>query len=434
MLEHVMHAHFSRRRWRMIHHIFALCATVFAMSSAARAADLLGVRFGERSPQETRIVVDLDGAAAYQLFGDDEGGVLLELSGVRAAHSPKRKAGGLVTDYAVTALGVETRINFNLSSSVALKKAFLIPPSGEVKKHRLVIDIRRSDQFAHNRDFPRKFNNLKDVIIASTEESAPATKSPPAVQPVVAPTKASAAVEFPTIFIDAGHGGGDPGAIGPGGTKEKAVTLAAAKKLAEILKAKGRYQIIMTRVGDARFSLEQRNKLARKAAPDLFISIHADAHNDPKLRGGSVYTLSAKGIERSAREAKSQKNVRVGDLDMDEVAPELGEILYDFAQRETVSASARFADVLVDELKGVTPLLNNTHRRENFFLLLAPDVPAVLLELAYLSNKDDEKNLKSAAWREKTMDAVAEAIDRYFNDQSRQRSAVSTGSGARDSG
>ncbi|MEL7488525.1 MAG: N-acetylmuramoyl-L-alanine amidase, partial [Pseudomonadota bacterium] len=376
-----------RRRNQSLARIVALTLASCALTAEAFAAELLGVRFGVQSADATRIVVDLNGAPAYKLSGDPagDGTIILELEDVDPSARPASKAGGLIGTYSVASVDGDARIALTLKKPVSLTKAFVIAPSAGVTKHRLVIDVAASTKAAFEKNFPRKYNGVEDIIVAATEEAKPPRSDAPST-----PRSKPAIVDYPTIFIDAGHGGGDPGAIGQKGTKEKTVTLAAAKELADILKARGRYKIVMTRTDDSRFSLVQRTHLARKAAPDLFITIHADAHKDPTLSGGSVYTVSSKGVERSAREAKSQKNVRVGDLDMDEVAPELGEILYDFAQRETVSASTRFARSLVKRLKGVTPLLNNTHRQGNLFLLLAPDVPAVLLELAFISNIKDE--------------------------------------------
>jgi N-acetylmuramoyl-L-alanine amidase len=206
------------------------------------------------------------------------------------------------------------------------------------------------------------------------------------------------------------------------------VTLAAAETLAEILRETGRYEVVLTRSKDIRLAHEERSRIARDARAGLFISLHADAHSDPKVRGGSVYTLSDEGTERSAREALAKGDYVVHDLNIADTSKELGGILYGLAQRDTANASDKFAEILVNRLAGVTPLLNNTHRRGNFKVLLAPDVPAVLLELAFISNKQDEANLQSLTWRRRTMGAAAAAIDAYFNERGREKhaSAAST--------
>jgi N-acetylmuramoyl-L-alanine amidase len=298
-----------------------------------------------------------------------------------------------------------------------LVKPFLLEPKDGVAHYRLVIDLATADKAGFLSSLPAPppqtyaRDQLDDVLEA-----------------VTAPTDVSVAnAEWPVIVIDAGHGGTDPGAHGPGGVLEKTVTLAAAKQLAQLLEARGRYRIVMTRAGDSRLSLEDRSKSARDAKAELFISLHADANADTKLRGGSVYTLSEEGGERSAREVRAQGDYHVYDLNIGEEIkhdPTVGNILLDIGQTYTKNESSKFAEKLLTSLKGVTPLINNSHRTADLFVLLSPDVPAVLFELAFISNKNDEANLNSPAWREKTMTAVAEAIDAYFDARSLTRQAA----------
>ncbi|MGE0407758.1 MAG: N-acetylmuramoyl-L-alanine amidase, partial [Amphiplicatus sp.] len=151
-----------------------------------------------------------------------------------------------------------------------------------------------------------------------------------------------------------------------------------------------------------------------EAGAALFVSLHADAHRDSSLRGASVYTLSEEGGRRSKAEVRAQGDYQVWDETINDKEPVLSTILLDKAQDYTQTNSARFADLVIAHLKGVTPLINNTHRTGDLYVLLSPDVPAILLELGFISNKADEANLKSPAWREKAMTALAGAIDSYF--------------------
>ena len=160
------------------------------------------------------------------------------------------------------------------------------------------------------------------------------------------------------------------------------------------------------------------------------VGVDEDAIADSKVRGGSVYTLSDEGTERSAREAREKGDYLVFDLNIGEADPQVGGILYNLAQRRTSNESDAFAELLIDRLSGVTPLLNNTHRRGNFKVLLAPDVPAVLLELAFISNARDEANLSSHAWRKRTMAAAAAAIDAYFQQKGATKHASNAIGGA----
>lgn len=393
----------------------------------AGAAELVGLRFGVTSPTQTRIVFDSNGAPDYQLAAESagRGSLIVAFSGASAAPSlgASGKGAGQVGAYTVSLEDSgRPRVTISLRADAKIKDVFVIAPSAANSRHRLVIDLvsgRPGDLAA---SLPKqKFANIADVIAAATVESAPAATPPaaPAPRPAVEPEPAAvAAIRRPVIVIDAGHGGSDPGAAGPGGAQESAVTLAAANTLAEILRETGRYEVVLTRSKDIRLAHEERSRIARDAKAELFISLHADALADQKVRGGSVYTLSDEGSERSAREALSKGNYSVFDLDIGEADQQVGGILYNLAQRRTANESDKFAEILIARLAGVTPLLNNTHRRGNFKVLLAPDVPAVLLELAFISNRQDETNLVSPAWRRRSMGAAAAAIDAYFQQRS----------------
>lgn len=215
-----------------------------------------------------------------------------------------------------------------------------------------------------------------------------------------------------TIVIDPGHGGRDPGALGTTGVREKDVVLDAALKLRDALESRGNYRVALTRDADRFVPLEDRVTFARGQHADLFISIHADSNANPESAGASVYTLSERGADRAQNMMASQN----WDLDLGE-APRQGlarDILVDLAQRETTNRSGEFAQTLIPRLGQVSPLLRNTHRNAGFFVLLAPDVPAVLIETGFLSNVADERRLADPRARERMAGAMAEAVDSYF--------------------
>ncbi len=219
----------------------------------------------------------------------------------------------------------------------------------------------------------------------------------------------------PVIVIDPGHGGRDPGAVGQLNTYEKSVTLKAAQELKALLEKSGAYTVYLTRDGDRYVDHDDRIKIARQKNADLFISIHADSTGSPSTRGASVYTLADRAIGRSKRIVNNQNWIM--DVDLSTQSDPVGDILVDLAQRKTFTQSGEFADHLINQLSGSTHLVRNSHRRAGYYVLLAPDVPAVLLELGFISNKQDEKLLKSARHRKKVLKSVKTAIDRYFNDQ-----------------
>lgn len=264
------------------------------------------------------------------------------------------------------------------------------------------------------------------VVYANAAVSPAASTAPREMTPAVARTPArterASATARPAppedrtgrrvIVIDAGHGGHDPGAIGRSGLREKDVVLAAARDLRDHLEARGGYKVIMTRDGDGYIAHDDRVAVGRREKADLFISLHADAHANPSARGASVYTLSASG-EARARNMMGRKDweVDLGDAPRDE---RIQSILVNLTQRETTSRSAEFAQTLIAELGREAPLLRNTHRSAGFYVLLAPDVPAVLLELGFLTNQADESRLADPAVRRRMTGAVADSIDVYF--------------------
>jgi len=220
------------------------------------------------------------------------------------------------------------------------------------------------------------------------------------------------------IVIDAGHGGVDPGAIGKSGKYEKNITLLYAKTLRTILEKSGRYKVILTRDRDVYVPLSQRVKRAQKSKADLLISLHADSHKNSNTRGLSVYTLSKKRAKREARKLlnKADKETVIHDIDLRKEDDDLQNMIIQMAQRRTTNNSTTFAEMIVEELGNSARLLRNTHRSAGFMVLTGADVPSVLIELGYMSNKDEERLLQKRKYRAKLVKGIMSAIDRYFED------------------
>jgi N-acetylmuramoyl-L-alanine amidase len=221
----------------------------------------------------------------------------------------------------------------------------------------------------------------------------------------------------PVVVIDAGHGGIDPGAIGPRGTKEKDIVLEYARALQSKLLKTGKYKVVLTREGDTFIMLRKRVEIARKAKGDIFISLHADSALDNHARGLSVYTVSEKAsdAEAEALAARENKADIIAGIDLSSEREDVAGILISLAQRETKNNSATLADILVSSLNDRVRLLENTHRFAGFAVLKAPDIPSVLVETGFLSHPEEEKLLKTRAYREKVVAGLAEGIDRYFD-------------------
>lgn len=217
------------------------------------------------------------------------------------------------------------------------------------------------------------------------------------------------------VVIDAGHGAFDSGAEGVSGVLEKDITLAFAKAVRGELEKKGGITVYLTREGDTFLRLNERVAKARSHGANLFISIHADFIHMPEIRGATVYTISDKASDAIAKAVAEKENKAdlLDGLPPDE-PPEVADILIDLTRRESDAFSTKFADNVISSFKrGKVRLITNPHRYAGFMVLRAPDVPSVLIELGYLSNREDERLIANPAWRQKMAGLIAMAIEDY---------------------
>ena len=372
-------------------------ALALGAQAAGARADVLKVRLGgDRA--ETRIVVDLDQAATGKVASDGrgDGRVMLTLPGAAVAGELQGSGLGLVKAWVVDNTPGGARLRIDLSADAAIKRRFLLPPADGVPNYRYVIDIAARD--------PAKAR-------AADSDGARFISAPLKTAKAALPLKK-------VVVIDAGHGGRDPGTRGADGA-EKDVTLAAARALKERLEKTGRYKVVMTRSADVYVDHAVRVQVARRADADLFISLHADSGSDPSLRGASVYTLADRATGRSAKfVSKDDWFMRAGA----DAGTGVSNILLDLTQRMTRNRSATFAEVLLDRISDHQPLLRRSHREAGLAVLLAPDVPAVLLEMGFLTNAEDEAVLRDPVRRGRLMGSVADAIDDYFGQPTRMAS------------
>ena len=220
------------------------------------------------------------------------------------------------------------------------------------------------------------------------------------------------------VFIDAGHGGKDPGALGKAGTAEKNITLAAARELASQLRATGKVIPILARDDDRFLRLRQRIRLARQNQADLFISLHADSAQRSSARGISVFTLSDKASDKEAAALARQENSAdlIGGPDLSAEDPEAAGALVRMFQRESMNQSARFAAVILQQIRDLPGGNKRGHRFAGFAVLKAPDMPSVLVEMGFLSNRKDEANLNKKSYRQDLAKRLAKAILVYLNE------------------
>jgi N-acetylmuramoyl-L-alanine amidase len=222
----------------------------------------------------------------------------------------------------------------------------------------------------------------------------------------------------PMVVIDAGHGGIDPGTRAPSGELEKNLTLEFAAVLRGKLEAARKYRVAMTRTDDTFIELSERVQIARQLRAQLLISIHCDAlaRGDGAAQGATVYTLSDKASDEEAQHLADAENRAdaIGGVDLADEPNEIADILIDLAQRETKAFSANFARNVVKDMGATSRLYKHPLKSAGFRVLKAPDVPSVLIELGYVSNARDLKQMVSETWRSRTADAVAHAVQTYF--------------------
>ena len=254
-----------------------------------------------------------------------------------------------------------------------------------------------------------------------TFESLKVTEYKPRSSPDSFPPRkpaASTPVSYykPIIVLDDGHGGVDPGAIGKSGIQEKKITLQYTLALKRILEKSGRYRVMLTRSRDHYVNLADRVERARKADGDLFISIHADSHKNSNTRGLSVYTISENRAKREANKLvkQSHKKEVIRGVDLKRESSDVKGVLIDMVQRDTNNTAASFAELLVKELGDDAKLLDKPHRNASLAVLTGVDIPSVLIELGYLSNRYEEKLLRTLEYRNLLTSEIAQAIDTYF--------------------
>jgi len=372
------------------------------------SADVTQVRIvGDGAPTRITIWTDVAETAeglVTEMPGERKVVLLLSQNGYSAAGEGN---GG------VEAWSLEPgRLEFVLDRPMAVTRMLRLPPTGKERAYRVILDLDTISPARFTIAARRDVKKLAKLETEMAEARANATKQLAGGKWPAGRTLGGARKHV--VVIDAGHGGKDPGAMALTGGKEKEITLKTALALRDVLEKGGKYDVRLTRESDVYVEHEDRVTMARKWGAELFISLHADAAGATSVSGASVYTISARGETRIDREAtKNDWKIAIEDG-----TPErLNGLLEDLVKRETRTRSAEFAELLLPQLEKAGPVLRNTHRNAGFYVLLAPDVPAVLLELGFLTNEADAKRLQSEKGRKAAVEAIAAAIDTYFETQ-----------------
>jgi N-acetylmuramoyl-L-alanine amidase len=349
---------------------------------------------------QTRMVIDLDrkiDTHAFTLANPYR--VIVDLPQVVFRFPPKTGEGGRglikAFRYGLMMTG-GSRIVIDLARSARVDKSFVLDATND-QPARLVLELAAVDRDA-----------FMHTIALENRLPEPAAAIKP--QP-----RADAR---PVIVLDPGHGGIDNGTKAASGEMEKTIVLEFALRLRDKIEKGGKYHVVMTRSDDTFVALADRVQLARAQQAALFISVHADAlpRGEGDAQGASVYTLSETASDsEAARLAETENRADViAGVDLTNEPNDVADILIDLAQRETKTFSVQFARGLIESMRTVTRMHKNSLKSAGFRVLKAPDIPSVLVELGYVSNRQDIKSLLSAEWREHTADSIAQAVDRFF--------------------
>jgi N-acetylmuramoyl-L-alanine amidase len=364
--------------------------------------------------KQTRFVLDLDKPVAFRAFAlPDPYRVVLDMAQVNF-HLPSGvgvNGRGLIRAfrYGMVMPG-GSRIVFDLTGPARVASATMLEAANG-QPPRLVLELEEVDQTTFTQTLNQETTpGPKPAVV----DGPPATTPP---QTVPANKPAQPADPRPVVVIDPGHGGVDNGTQS-GSEAEKNVVLAFGLALRDRLEKSGKYRVVMTRSDDTFIPLNDRVKVARDEKAALFVSIHADAlpKGEGDAEGATIYTLSDKASDAEAQRLADAENRAdaIGGVNLTDEPTDVADILIDLAQRETRTFSNRFARMLMNEMKNSTRMHKRPLKSAGFRVLKAPDVPSVLVELGYVSNKGDMEHLVSDNWRSKTAGAMAQAIDAFL--------------------
>ncbi|MEZ5919392.1 MAG: N-acetylmuramoyl-L-alanine amidase [Alphaproteobacteria bacterium] len=395
-----------------------LLLLTFFHAGQALALDISDVRFGAHG-EKTRMVLDMDEMADFRVFTlSSPYRIVIDLPAFNwNAGTIDKPVNPNITAvrHGLLKPGI-SRIVFDVDHPVNIHAAFTLPAQSN-KASRLVLDLGPASEALFERNKGKIFGMLSDEYAppAATAQAPPPYRE--ASLGGITPPKPQSVIVKPLIVIDPGHGGVDPGASGANGVYERAVTLALGKELRKQLLATGRYRVEMTRDTDVFIKLADRVKFARKHNADLFVSLHADSLENGKVSGASIYTLSEKASDAQTAKLAARENRAdlVAGIDLSVEDKDVANILLDLAMRDTMNQSKFFANTLVGTFKSHSlKTLDTPHRSAGFAVLKAPDIPSVLIETGFMSNRREADLLNNPTHRKKLGKAILSGIDTYF--------------------
>ena len=380
------------------------CLIFFSTSVFAKTVTVDNVRVWA-APNSTRVVFDVSGPVKHKLF---------------ALNKPHR---------AVIDLKNAT-LKKNTTQPKPLDKYLKSIRSGARNKNdlRIVLDLKKQIKYKIFQLQPNKHYGHRLVIDLFDAEIRQVKKEQTRKE-IKKETQQPAKLRDIIIAIDAGHGGEDPGAKGPSGVYEKNVVLKIAKNLAEVINKERGMRAILIRKGDYYIKLRNRIEKARENKADLFISIHADAFRDPKVRGSSVYVLSKKGASSEAAKwlaEKENSSDLIGGVSLENKDDLVASVLLDLSQTASLEASIDIADRILKGLRKVGKVHKRNVQSAPFAVLKSPDIPSILIETAFISNPIEEKKLTNSKHRKKMSNAILIGLKGYFRDFAPEDSLLSS--------
>ena len=380
------------------------CLIFFSTSVFAKTVTVDGVRVWA-APDSTRVVFDVSGPVKHKLF---------------SLNKPHR---------AVIDLKNAT-LKKNTTQPRALDKYLKGIRSGARNKNdlRIVLDLKKQIKYKIFQLQPNKHYGHR-LVIDLFDVEIKQVKKEQTRKEIKKETQQPAKLRDVIIAIDAGHGGDDPGAKGPSGVYEKNVVLKIAKSLAEVINKERGMRAVLIRKGDYYIKLRNRIEKAREYKADLFISIHADAFRDPKVRGSSVYVLSKKGASSEAAKwlaEKENSSDLIGGVSLENKDDLVASVLLDLSQTASLEASIDIADRILKGLRKVGKVHKRNVQSAPFAVLKSPDIPSILIETAFISNPIEEKKLTDSKHRKKMSNAILIGLKGYFRDFAPEDSLLSS--------
>lgn len=376
---------------KLIFRTFAAVATVMCLGSFTAHAGTVVVKDARvwSAPENTRVVFDTTGEVSHTVFtlkSPDRVVIDIDDAASGVGLGTADLAGSPIRDIRfATRNARDLRVVLDLARAVSVK-SFVLPPNHQYG-HRLVIDLSKGESAKPPvRDVSPVSSGTRDIIIA----------------------------------IDAGHGGEDPGAIGPSGVREKDIVLSMAKELKKEVDRHDGYRGVLIRTGDYYVDLVGRTRLARKSGADLLVSIHADAFTSPRPKGASVFALSQSGATSETAKWLANKENRsdliggAGPLSISDKQSSLASVLLDLSVTSSINTGINVGTKILEQLKPITPLHKKRVEQAGFVVLKSPDIPSILVESGFISNPEEERRLSTHYHQKKFVRALFKGINEHF--------------------